>query len=174
MKRIRIWLITDTHFCHDELIRKKLRPINYQDKILTNWKRDIKDDDIVIHLGDVALGKSRECSDIIQSLPGRKILCMGNHDKRTVNWYMDNGFDFACTEFTMRNIIFSHRPVKPREYIKYNIHGHLHTISRYNGYIPAKNNWHRLLSLEMEKYKPILLDRFIHLSKDAEYYKKEF
>ena len=98
---MRIFVIADTHFGHKALADKYLsRPADFAKKIIINWKRTIKSDDMIIHLGDVTVGTSTDWSFIIPDLPGRKILVLGNHDKKSESWYMANGFDFCCSAFT--------------------------------------------------------------------------
>lgn len=48
--------------------------------IIHNWKAKISENDTVYVLGDIALGDPQKGAEIISSLPGKKILLMGNHD----------------------------------------------------------------------------------------------
>lgn len=105
---MKIYIIGDTHFNHDNIIKYCNRPIDYQSKILQNWNRKVTNEDLVIHLGDVILYNKKELFDIMNGLNGRKILVKGNHDKESHLWYMRNGFAFCCDTFTYQNITFSH------------------------------------------------------------------
>ena len=112
---MQVFVISDTHWGHSALSDKfKERPTDFEVRISQNWQRMIKTDDLVIHLGDVLFGNRSDWSSILTSLPGRKILVMGNHDKRTISWYMANGFEFCCESFHWQmyglNILFSHKP----------------------------------------------------------------
>ncbi len=57
---------------------------NYVDVIVKNWKRKIKDDDVVIIAGDISwamnLQEVESDIDYIANLPGKKIIIKGNHD----------------------------------------------------------------------------------------------
>lgn len=157
MKR---WVIADTHFGHQMLVDSGYRPDDYNERTMRNWLRMVGAHDLVIHLGDVALPDSRtETWVTLSALPGRKILVMGNHDKRSAKWYMERGFAFACDSFELSGIIFTHRPlaVVP-EHARYNIHGHLHAGQHREHEPHAK---HRLVSLEDVGYMPIAVDKAI-------------
>jgi hypothetical protein len=69
---------------------------------------------------------------------------------------------FACDRFEMSKILFTHIQV-PEKYgfcCNINIHGHCHIPNR-NNYTIKHANFNRLLSLEIEAYAPIELNRFI-------------
>ena len=57
---------------------------NYEEKIKNNWKKVVKEDDIVIIPGDISWGinLNEALSDFkfINDLPGKKIIMRGNHD----------------------------------------------------------------------------------------------
>lgn len=58
---------------------------NHSDKIKRNWLDTVKENDTVVVTGDHSWGKKLEDSmkdlEFIASLPGRKILLRGNHDR---------------------------------------------------------------------------------------------
>ncbi len=98
----------------------------------------------MIHLGDVQIGKKSDW--IMPSLPGRKILIRGNHDRQWSNTrWMQAGFDFACDSMQFRSCLLTHEPAnavinsngyKPYGAVEWglpqgcllNIHGHLHNM----------------------------------------------
>ena len=159
---MRIFVIADTHFGHLSLINKyQSRPSNYEEKIMKNWKQTVTDDDLVIHLGDVVVGKSIDWASTIPNLPGRKILVLGNHDKKNESWYMSHGFDFCCQQFTINiygvQILFSHEPATAGDY-DLNIHGHLH-LGRHREL--KVDERHFLLALEATNYQMRLLESIV-------------
>lgn len=132
-----IFVITDTHFNHANIIKYENRPLDFNEQIISNWNKVVKWDDIVIHLGDVIFrrDKNEQLKSIMASLNGKKILAMGNHDYEAWDFYMQNGFDFACDYFVYRNVAFSHAPITPLPVqtqtnqgieVDFNIHGHFH------------------------------------------------
>lgn len=159
---MRIFVIADTHFGHKALINiYESRPVDFEKRIEKSWIRIVDKDDLVIHLGDVIVGKSADWASIIPNLPGRKILVLGNHDKKSESWYIENGFDFCCLSFTWQmyglRIIFSHEPTMEGVF-DLNIHGHLH-LERHSEYVTDKR--HYLISLEKSGYQPLTLDYIV-------------
>lgn len=150
-----IWIIADTHFGHKNLIVKGLRPANYEEQIIKNWNNNVKDDDIVIILGDVSWNNKY---DMFKDLKGRKILVKGNHDYKSCTAYMKY-FDFCCDTFSMTYqglpIIFSHKPLTYFEEL-YNIHGHMHDMSFRED--KGRTHFNILISLEMMGYTVFSLD----------------
>lgn len=154
-----LYLITDTHIGHKPIISYCGRPENFGTLIEKNWKRMVQPTDTIIHLGDVAWGE--ENLKRLTHLPGKKILVRGNHDAKSLPYYAEAGFDFACDSITMRlegiNILFTHHPAYGHT-ADINIHGHLHDLHREDFsrlYLP--------LSLENIGYKPLPVDKkFLH------------
>ena len=140
---MKIWIIADTHFYHENIKKFQGRPDDFNEQIIKNWNKLVKYDDLVIHLGDVIFGlnKDEKLPSIMASLPGKKVLCRGNHDLKPAIWYMERGFDFVCDYFVSSDIAFSHVPLTPlplqtmineQRVVKWNIHGHFHKNSSRN------------------------------------------
>lgn len=151
-----LWVITDTHLDDFNMVKTCGRPENFTDLICENWQRMVSPQDTIIHLGDCAWGQ--KAMKRLVKLPGRKILVRGNHDTRSIPYYMKVGWDFACDSFTMKmegiTILFSHAPVWGYRNANINIHGHFHDLHREDFirlYLP--------LSLESMGYKPIAMDK---------------
>jgi len=156
---MKYYIIGDTHFGHRELEEYCDRPENFESLIIKNWVKTISKDDLLIHLGDVCLGDNDYWHRIMNSLPCRsKILCLGNHDSKSMHWYLNHGWNFVCNNFTMsymnKDIIFSHLPLLYTNY-DLNIHAHCHTKKR-----ELFDKKQYLFTLEHE-YKPVLLDDII-------------
>ena len=175
------WLITDTHFNHDNLRNGKLtsvRPWDYQEQIIKNWNELVQVGDLVYHLGDVIFARRYELADIMKNLNGTKILIRGNHDNYDVghkrkkiqaepDFYIRNGFIAVMEAVVEQNmILLSHAPMKLGRDISMNIHGHFHD-NDHRTYEPwymdmmRRDNRYRLLSVELEGYKPVTLDEFV-------------
>ncbi len=58
--------------------------IDHKNKIETAWNKIVKKDDIVIIAGDISwatsIKQAKDDFDFIESLPGKKIVTIGNHD----------------------------------------------------------------------------------------------
>lgn len=82
-----IYGIGDLHF--DPIGEKPMdvfgeKWINHKEKIIESWKSKVKDDDMVLLPGDISWGLKLSESvldlELIDSLPGYKIISKGNHD----------------------------------------------------------------------------------------------
>ncbi len=158
---MRIWLISDTHFYHAKMVEYCGRPINHTELIIKNWILAPAWDDLTIHLGDVIFGNSSKMKGILAQVPGKKVLIKGNHDRESLHWYMENGFDFACNAFIYKSVFFTHTPAKVLpEGTTINVHGHFHNApTKYHDFTTSPIN--KLLAIEYTDYKPVLLENFV-------------
>ena len=170
-----VYLISDTHFNHQNIATYCQRPADFTEILIKNWNNVVKPEDTIIHLGDVQIGKKSDW--IIPQLPGRKILVRGNHDRQwSCTRWMQAGFDFACDGMMFRNQWLSHEPANSRPGgCELNIHGHLHNIwhgfaaENQKEYVPnvtyvpktLKFPWQRLFAVEYTNYMPVEFDKFI-------------
>lgn len=125
-----IWIACDWHLWSDKKnIHHPYRSISNIGRLADQYTQDIDDTDIFIHLGDLSdIGSTNQekLESIIKSIPGYKILCKGNHDTESDEFYKMIGFDEVCEICIIHHVVFSHKPVKiPLDMI--NVHGHLHT-----------------------------------------------
>lgn len=126
-KTMNIFVISDTHFGHQNMVRYHGRPKQFDRLLIDNWNQIVGKQDLVFHLGDVAVSRTLDLASVVKRLNGRKILCLGNHDRRPAEWYMANGFAFACTYFVLDGVCFSHKPITPLPPgCAVNVHGHFH------------------------------------------------
>lgn len=183
---MRIWIIADTHFYHENIKRYQGRPDDFNEQIIRNWNRLVAYDDVVIHLGDVIFGldKEQRLPSLMASLPGKKILCRGNHDPKPAEWYMKHGFDFACDYYVYKDIAFSHAPLTPLppqtlvsdgRLVNLNVHGHFHKGGQRQAETPApihKDNYYnstyyrenrdKYLLVQIEdELRPMLLEELL-------------
>jgi len=163
------YILTDTHFFHTNIIKYQYRPENFE-KLIIKGLSIIQQNDILIHLGDICLGKDAEVHSQIMPLLSHlhsKILVLGNHDNHSNTWYCEHGWDFVCESFSAKyfgkNILFSHRPQIPEKKYDINIHGHSHgNRHRADEYCEFWNpDYHKEFCLEHNHYQPILLKTFL-------------
>jgi len=164
---MKIWIITDTHFNHNILVQYG-RPSNFEQVIKINLEKEVKEDDILIHLGDICIGKDKENSNWFKdNLKCKTWLIKGNHDNKSNNWYLNNGWDVVVDrmdfKFNGKRICFTHIPVSWDGYFDLNIHGHLHDtdIRRHKDDITKLNGYNKLIAIEYTNYKPVLLKTLI-------------
>lgn len=125
------WVTTDLHLGHNNLISEfHTREQGFEEKILNNWAKNVKDDDVVIVLGDCVF--QVRYWERLKSLPGKKWLVRGNHDKSSYSFYM-RYFDFVGESISLNylgyDILFTHQPQIFHEH-DVNIHGHLHSLAK--------------------------------------------
>jgi calcineurin-like phosphoesterase family protein len=135
------------------------------ERVIQNWQRLVGQEDLILHLGDVAFGFVN-LKSLLNGLPGRKILIVGNHDAKSVSYYMSNGFSFACGGLLLSRIYFTHEPapVLP-EGAEFNIHAHCHNS--------VPEGWRRyphcrLFALEYTNYEPRQVEKFLRFSNRLE------
>ncbi len=156
---MKYWVTTDTHFFHKKMYEYCDRPLGFEYIILKNLKDVIQEDDILIHLGDICMGRDSEAHEtFIKAIKCKKWLIRGNHDKKSDTWYLSHGWDFIAKHIVLdifgKNIILTHEPLKTDnlDYYDLNIHGHMHNNLNY-----VKMEKQRLVALEYTDYKPVLL-----------------
>jgi calcineurin-like phosphoesterase family protein len=173
------WFIGDTHFGHEKVssIRGFSATDAHDEKLMWQWKRQVKDGDLVYVLGDISSGSRQpelRALDILESLPGRKRLIAGNHDSvasihRTLsphlkrfNEVFERIGDFGRIRLERREVLLSHYPYvgdhtdKPR-YSQYRlpdlglplIHAHTHSTTRFAGReaCVSWDAWNRMVNL---------------------------
>ena len=136
-----IWLISDTHFFHENILKftdndgNPLRPgfsnvDEMNEHMRDRWNSVVKPGDIVYHLGDVMMGPKEKFSSFWPKLNGRKRLIVGNHDDIK---YLANGSFFQKIQmwrvFADRGLLLSHVPLHPSSLMRegmINVHGHTH------------------------------------------------
>ena len=156
-----IWLTTDTHFGHANMVKLCHRPEDFEKRIIDNWYQVVQPEDIVIHLGDVTWHVKDYLDNVVAKLPGKKILVRGNHDEKSLMYYMKHGFDLAVDSLSMKyrglDILFTHEPKNIQENDK-KIQGHLH-----NNTMNLKEPYslYYLISLENNGYTMTNLDALV-------------
>lgn len=144
---MKVYVISDTHLKHDKMETYCQRPPDFTERIHGNIMRTAKPEDLLIHCGDVGIGKYADWVWMVEQWPCRKVLVRGNHDRNHSNtWWMSHGFHFSCDSFVYRDVLFTHEPAnaiikadghRPYEALleeslpndcTVNVHGHFHNI----------------------------------------------
>lgn len=132
-----IYVISDTHFCHsnilsftdrnNNLIRPQFDNVQQMhDCMITNWNETVTEQDKIYHLGDVFVGNKEEFAKIWKQLKGKKRLVAGNHDD--IKFLAKNNFfQKIYTWRVFDKYVLTHIPVHLGSTIdRINVHGHLH------------------------------------------------
>ena len=136
----RIWITSDTHFCHKNILvyEAASRPFKDRDEmneeLIRRWNEKVADTDVVFHLGDFSFGSRNRVKDIASRLNGRKFLLLGNHDREHFWNWIDLGFA-GVFKFPFKmdgRFIFSHEPLDEIPDGMVNIYGHVHGSAYFN------------------------------------------
>jgi len=155
-----IWLGSDWHLWNIGTYEN-----DFKAQLIANQKRLVKPSDVFIYLGDFAHRKSEypnlpiKIAKVIQAMPGKKVMVLGNHDIFDSKFYLDNGFDFVNDGFIWQDMVFTHKPVDVKRFdnIKYNIHGHTHDWD----YNYKDDPTHIVVYSRYFKNEPIKLDELL-------------
>lgn len=156
---VNIWITSDTHFGHDNIIRYCGRPFANADvmgeAMVERWNRVVKPQDHVYHLGDVAMSE-RSAHQYLGRLHGHKRLVLGNHDDRVPMAVLGQYFDKILCWRLFKPVILTHVPIHEASFGKarVNVHGHTHEKPAYPG--PYIN-----VCVEHTDYAPVHLDALI-------------
>lgn len=137
-----IWIISDTHFGHKNIIEYELRPFEtveaMNESLILRWNNHVKPNDIVYHLGDFGMGSTLEMVKIRNRLNGRIVLIRGNHDDGLTK-LLEIGFDgiadrlelqYKQWEFHLTHIPKSDLIYDENNHSIINVHGHVHGKTR--------------------------------------------
>lgn len=168
-----IWLVSDTHFSHANIIRYCNRPFSSAEEMdevmIERWNKVVKPNDKVYHLGDVGLS-NRTLDTILSRLNGKKRLILGNHDDGK-NPILLKHFQkiFMWRKLGEFGLILTHVPVhvstlgegRGPEFV--NVHGHIHTdmVMKYDhNNIPMVDTRYVNVCVEQINYTPVHIDMF--------------
>lgn len=173
------YIITDTHLGHAKLSEDLLRPKGFSEKIIKHLEEVLNRDSLLIHLGDVSFTEDESWNIRLTELPGKKYLIPGNHDKRSMSWYLSKGWDAVCHTMSFnlfgKKILFSHMPVVADGY-DINVHGHFHDFGlekvkeKEPDLFSILNKKHFLISMEELRYIPIRLNRVVEIFNSGKNY----
>lgn len=172
-----IWVTSDTHFGHHNIIDYCDRPFknaqHMNEMILNLWNETVKPGDKVYHLGDVYFSGNfgnDYWKEFFPKLNGKKRLILGNHDSGEdqilrANFKKMNSWQ----QFGEHGLLLTHVPVHPsslKETFRnnkkqkwMNIHGHTHLNGEPDG--DTKN--YKCVCVELTNYKPVHIEELIAL-----------
>lgn len=161
-----IWLYSDPHFGHKNVIKYCNRPFKtvgeMNTQLIKNFNKVVEHDAIVFILGDFSFLNTESTKEILKAMKGFKYLIKGNHDRKTNSFYRSIGFMevydkpilFTYKDFTY---ILSHDSINTAQGNFINIHGHTH------GQTPNLP-WSFDVSVENTEYKPIKLETIYNIN----------
>ncbi len=162
---VKVWLISDTHFNHANVIRYSHRPFvdipEMNATMVSRWQALVSPEDVVFHLGDMFMGAWVEAEPILKQLPGRKHLILGNHDgmirkQAVLQAYFEGIHEILEVKHVGATAVLCHFPLRSwngMHYNVWNLHGHCHGtlapigkqldvgVDAVGGYEPVSWSW---------------------------------
>lgn len=167
----RVFLIADTHFGGEAIIRYENRPFETVEEmgrcLIKKWNSVVSEEDIVYVLGDFSTNQDAEADRrVLSQLKGEKILVMGNHDRhRTTQEWRDLGFaEVSPWPIVYQDFfLFSHEPMYINTNMPYaNFYGHVHGNVTYQ----TLTKQSACVSVERIEYTPIEFDELVKMVKE--------
>ena len=161
----KLWVWSDHHFGHKNIIRFSDRPFNDLDEMrehmVANHNDYVKPDDVCIFVGDFAFLPDEKANEILHRMQGYKILVIGNHDwnkKKVKKLHFDethlikhiwkDGMDFVFTHYPMGTDVL----IEPF----FNVHGHEHVAHTYTDTLQHFN-----VNVEFTGFRPKLFQDIV-------------
>lgn len=162
------YIISDTHFGHKNIVRYCDRPHYHEQLMIANWRKTIKRNDTVLHLGDLMMGGDEYYHHFVENiapkLTGTRYIILGNHDKRKYD-YEEIGFKVVrpfTINYRNHEVSFDHYPklINVEDKNRIHVHGHIHNHA-YSRNEPTR--WGNLnVSVEVMNYKPRNIARLLN------------
>ena len=168
-KNPEIFVISDLHFGHANIIRYCARPFSHDavdemDKVLIkNWNYTVKPVDRIFHIGDLCYGPdAKDPSEYLQRLNGKIFLIDGNHDEKNTVAHLSETLVHRDIPF-----LLIHDPDDVREsFSGWVVHGHHHNNNLAD--YPFINFEDRRINVSAEviRYQPVSLSYLCDIIED--------
>ena len=162
-----IFVISDTHFDHENIIKYCNRPFSNADEmnnvLVNNWNGAVKKMDKVFFLGDITFGRGAKPAEYwLKQLNGEIIFIRGNHDE------VKQAKDYEVLSFGGKKFLLVHDPNKlPFKWDGWIIHGDKHNNDLKN--YPFINGQKKTINVSCEVigYCPLSLADLLALDIDS-------
>ena len=166
----KVWVWSDLHFYHKNIIEFSERPYNdvhqMNAHLVANFNDYVGPNDVSIWVGDVGFANETKINTLVNQCNGYKILIIGNHDfhrrKRPLKLNFDEIHLLYAHETPEVDLLFTHYPMDNIPYPWVNIHGHLHAFPNPDTGHPLHYN----VCCELHNYRPLELDEVIRVAKN--------
>lgn len=154
----RTWLWADIHLRDAASVRVHRRPFwcraTHDRALKRRWRRAIGPTDLTIHAGDFAPESMGERSrrTLLNTLPGRKINILGNHDVAMIHAPLEDGWDATFGALVIASdppLVVTHCPLRKVPPGAINVHGHMHRRR------DRRNDRHINVAVEQTGYHPV-------------------
>lgn len=166
-----IYLISDLHLDHRNIIHYCARPFSFMDVeemnsvLVNNWNNTVRNNPVYF-LGDLSFGKGSRAPEYwLERLQGQIHFIKGGHDTNVKSLDLK---EYEVLEYNNHKFLLVHDPDHlPIEWDGWVIHGHKHDNDIQN--YPFINGIKRTInvSVELVNYKPVSLDYLLSLGLDS-------
>jgi len=171
--RQQIWVWSDLHFGHKNIIEFSERPYSNVDEmnehLVANYNDYVQPDDIGIWVGDVSFMKDETTNELLDRCNGYKILIIGNHDfnrKKLRNLNFDEQHLILNVDIDEVSLVFTHYPMQNLIEPWFNIHGHLHGGPHAGKAAKRQMDLQHInVNCEFHEYKPINFSKIVDMCK---------
>lgn len=171
----KIYLTSDTHFCHDRkflYVPRGFKTVWDMNKaIVSNWNQIVNVDDDVYILGDIMLNNNEQGLKLLKSLKGQIHIVRGNHDTDTrIALYKDcynvvEVADAIYLKYNHYHFYLTHYPCYTgnleKESLKQmtlNLSGHTHSKDKFFNDLPFVYN----VACDAHNCTPVNIETIIH------------
>ena len=156
----RSWVWADLHLNHQAIIWSGQRPFRDATALLTAWNEMIREDELIVCLGDVTVGPpSSVIDEALAALPGTKFLVVGKHEfVNNRELPKDYGFEALYPTLVCEcdpPLLLTHEPLEHVPAGCISVHGHLHGTAARTA--AAGSSRHLNVNVEMIAYRPVRL-----------------
>lgn len=163
----KIYLFSDPHFDHTNIIRYCNRPFNstrqMNEGLVGNWNMTVRDIDTVYFLGDMAYGRNRHPIDYwLGKLGGEIFYIRGNHDSDEITraTVIPNRYGIQYGNY---KFLLMHDPYRPLGYDGWIIHGDKHNNHLDEYPLINQKNKTVNVSSELVHYTPLSIEKLISM-----------
>lgn len=165
-----IWVTSDNHFFHKNIIKHENRPYNnvfeMNEDMIKRWNSKVKKGDTVIILGDFILCYNKDLAlNLIDRLNGKKQLVCGNHDE--IPKELEEKFEWIKyyheLKYKENTFIMFHYPIKnwnKKHYGSIHLYGHVHSKDN-DLYEPNERAYN--VGVDVNDFYPVLLEDIIKI-----------
>lgn len=165
-KTDRVWFTSDLHFYHKNIIQYCDRPYKdvfaMNETLIANYNYFVKEGDFAFILGDFAFAGKEVVENLLTKMNGRKILVLGNHDRRqsvnTLGWQqVEKTLEI---EVDGQLVVLNHKPYDEK-FIDRKLpllHGHCHSIPEERKRLTDLNTPMYDVGVDANNYYPVSLE----------------
>ena len=170
MINLPFFIVSDTHWGDRNIVKHTQRPKHHEDMMIARWRKTVKNNDVILHLGDLLGGGDDSYENFKQNvaprLTGKKYIILGNHDKRRYDYEKDLGFKVIKPfniNYREYEISFNHYPKLLNENTDLkvlHVHGHIHNHPYSRNEVDRWGNVN--VSVEVMNYYPRRITRVLN------------